>query len=105
MAKRKIIWSANAQRHRLRILEFWTRHNGSAAFSRKLDQKFRERLQLLKEQPFLGKCCPAGDAVYTTAVEEFLLFYQISEDIIVLAVWDRRRDPATAPFPTELNEP
>ena len=58
MAK-KVIWSIRAQNDRKNILEYWKNRNKSSTYSKKLDQQFKEAINIIKDFPQIGK--PAED--------------------------------------------
>lgn len=93
MAKRKIVWSHRAKNKLLMILEFYTERNKSKTYSKKLYLKFNKELLLLKTQPDI--CIKTElEAVRGLIVDEFILFYEmISEMIIVHTLWDSRQNP------------
>lgn len=54
MAK-QIIWSLRAQKDKKEIFKYWLQHNKSNRYNKKLNQLFKEAVQLLKEYPYIGK--------------------------------------------------
>lgn len=92
MAKR-VVWTKTARDARRKILEYWIVHNGSNTYSRKLSILFKEKIQLLKLQSYIGK--PTDfDEVRGTLVNHFTIFYKITFDqIIIVGIWDNRRNP------------
>ncbi len=93
MAKRKITWSNRAKIKLFQILEFYIERNKSKTYSKKLYSKFNKELSILKEQPEIGIKTDL-DSVRGLIVDEFILFYEIySDKIIVHSVWDCRQNP------------
>jgi len=93
MEKRKIIWSQRATIKLFEILDFYTNRNKSKSYSTKLYKKFTKELNLLRKQPDLGRTTD-DESVRGLIIEEFILFYEITEDrIIVHTVWDCRQNP------------
>ena len=93
MAKRKIVWSHRARIKLLMILEFYTERNKSKAYSKKLYTRFNRELSLLLTQPEIGIKTEL-DSVRGLIVEEFILFYEVTtEMIIVHTLWDSRQNP------------
>ncbi len=92
MAK-QIIWSLRAQSDRKKILEYWRNRNKSNTYSKKLDRKFREALNIIRGYPRIGK--PTDDlSVRVKLVKEYLLIYEETQDcILLLTIWDSRQDP------------
>jgi hypothetical protein len=54
MAKRKIIWSHNANIKLFQILDFYADRNGNKIYSSKLYKKFKKELTLLIKLPEIG---------------------------------------------------
>ena len=93
MAKRKIVWSHRARIKLLMILEFYTERNKSKTYSKKLYTRFYKELSLLLTQPEIGIKTEL-DSVRGLIVEEFILFYEVTtEMIIVHTLWDSRQNP------------
>lgn len=93
MEKRKIIWSQRATIKLFEILDFYTNRNKSKSYSTKLYKRFAKELNLLRKQPDLGRITDV-ESVRGLIIEEFILFYEITEDrIIVHTVWDCRQNP------------
>ncbi|HPF94434.1 MAG TPA: type II toxin-antitoxin system RelE/ParE family toxin [Tenuifilaceae bacterium] len=93
MVKRKIIWSNKAKVKLFEILEFYTKRNKSTAYSKKLYKKFSKELVLLNKQPEIGIKTDL-ERVRGLIVEEYILFYEIYPDMIVVhTVWDCRQNP------------
>ncbi|MCD6564330.1 MAG: type II toxin-antitoxin system RelE/ParE family toxin [Bacteroidales bacterium] len=93
MAQYKIIWSNRAKIKRYEILEFYIKRNKSKTYSIKLNKKFNKELRLLIKQPNLGiKTVLKG--VRGLIVDDFILFYEVIKDIIVIhSIWDCRQNP------------
>lgn len=92
MAK-QIIWSQRAQDDRKQILAYWIERNKSINYSKKLDEKFREALDVIRDFPQVGKATDDGKA-RIKIVKDYLLIYEEKEDsIILLTIWDSRQDP------------
>lgn len=95
---RQIVWSANAQRERMEILQYWADRNGSTLYSEKLDGLFRASLRVIARNPKLGR--PTTDPeVRVKTIGDHLLFYSITTaEVHVLSVWHAKRDPKRRPF-------
>jgi plasmid stabilization system protein ParE len=92
MAKR-VIWTDTARKARREILEYWIFRNKSKMYSKKLSILFKEKVDLLKSQHYLGKPTNFKD-VRATLVSHFSIFYKVSPDqIIIVGIWDNRRNP------------
>ena len=92
MAK-KIKWSTRARREQFAILEYWTNRNKSKTYSSKLSREFLDYINLLPDEPFIGKAV-SYDNIRFIIVREYLIFYLIADDYIeIITIWDSRRDP------------
>lgn len=92
MAKR-IIWTNTAKKSRQEILEYWSKHNQSKAYSKKLSKLFRKKIALLKSEHYFGKPTDIEN-VRVSLVNNFSLFYKVYADkIIIVGIWDNRRNP------------
>ena len=93
MAKREVIWTKNSEIQLQEILVFFTKRNKSGLYSRKLYKKFKKELTTISKNPELGIKTKL-DQIRGLIVEEYILFYKIHEDrIIILKVWDCRQNP------------
>ncbi len=93
MVKRKIVWSNRAKIKLFDILDFYNERNKSKTYSKKLYKRFKKELLLLKKQPEIGIKTDL-DNVRGLIVEDFILFYEIYPEMIVVhTVWDCRQNP------------
>ncbi|MBN7811083.1 type II toxin-antitoxin system RelE/ParE family toxin [Algoriphagus sp. H41] len=93
MAKKRVVWTAQAENDRIDILTYWRNRNKSSAYSAKLHQLFKEGVLLIQANPTIGK--PTNiDGIRSKIVRDYLIFYEEMEDeIVILAIWDNRRNP------------
>jgi plasmid stabilization system protein ParE len=90
---KQIIWSQRAQDDRKQILEYWKNRNKSNTYSKKLDKRFREALNIIRDYPQIGKQTDDQKA-RIKIVKDYLLIYEETEStIILLTIWDSRQDP------------
>jgi toxin YoeB len=90
---RKVIWTKRAQQERKDILDFWIDHNKSTAFSKKLNQLFRESIRLIKLYPGIGRLTDI-DNVRVKVVRNYFIFYElVGQNIYILSVWNSKQDP------------
>ncbi len=95
MAKRKIVWTEKANLERKEILKYWIDRNKSKSFSIKLNKLIIHDLKFLSSNPYTGRKTKI-DNVRVITVRDYLLFYEIlEEDILVLTIWDGRRHAKT----------
>ena len=92
MAKRKIIWTKTANLERKEILEYWILRNKSKRFSIKLNYLILQTLEVLRENPTIGRRTNI-DNVRVKLIREYLLMYEFTDsELIVLSIWDTRRN-------------
>jgi plasmid stabilization system protein ParE len=93
MAQLTIHWTETAIRQRNYIFEYWIERNQSTTYARKLNEKIKERTNLLKQNPDLGK---KTDFKNTRAISlgHYSTLYQKSNfKIIITGFWDNRQEP------------
>ena len=92
MAKRKIIWTKTANLERKEILEYWILRNKSKRFSIKLNYLILQTLEVLRENPTIGRRTNI-DNVREKLIREYLLLYEFTDaELIILSIWDARRN-------------
>jgi len=97
MAKR-IIWTKAAHADRKEILLYWKKHNASITYSRKLNELFKRVVLLISAHPEIGRKTDIKN-IRIKLVRDYLLFYEETEkEIIILTIWDNRRDPEQVPY-------
>lgn len=92
MAKR-IVWAPEAVADRIQILDYWYKSLGTKAYSQKLDQVFKETIELLSHFPLLGRQLNnREERVFVK--DHYQIFYLTEEEAIkILHLWDSRRNP------------
>ena len=76
------------------ILEFYSERNKSKTYSKKLYTKFNKELSLLVNQPEIGIKTEL-EAVRGLIVEGFILFYEVTTDMIIVhTLWYNRQNPS-----------
>ena len=95
---KRVIWSENAQHERRVILLFWKKHNYSSAYSKKLNELIKKAVVLISIHPHIGRKTDK-EGVRVKLIRDYLLFYkEIKNEIIILSIWDSRRNPDDAPY-------
>lgn len=90
---RRIIWSKNALRDKVQILDYWHKRIGTKAYSRKLDRQLRQLVKLLKRFPEMGRHLENTEIRFLVK-DHYQIFYKYSgNEIRVLHLWDSRRNP------------
>jgi plasmid stabilization system protein ParE len=90
---KQIIWTKLAQQNRKTILEYWTIHNKSTAFSKRLNRVFEDTIDLLSKHPKIGKKTEYPD-IRVKIIKDYCLTYRETEFTLeILTIWDSRQDP------------
>lgn len=91
--RREVEWSHKSEIRLFEILKFFNERNKNNIYSQKLYKRFKAELRRVAKLPELGiKTHLKG--VRGLIVEDYIVFYQILEDkILVLSLWDCRQDP------------
>ena len=93
MAKKSVVWTETAIKQRREILKYWTVRNKSTAYAEKLILQIKERIQLIIDNPEVGKSTN-HEVTRQTAMGNFSIYYKIlNENIIIMAFWDNRQNP------------
>ena len=90
----RIIWSVRAQKDRIEIFKYWNERNKSNLYSKKLNELFKEAVELIANYPEIGK--PTDDKIARIKiVRDYLIIYEIDEkdQLLILSIWDSRQDP------------
>lgn len=90
---RQVIWSRRAQNDKKEILDYWRRRNKSNTYSKKLNELFKESIQIIVDFPQIGKTTVESDT-RIKIVRDYLIIYEETEmRILILTIWDSRQDP------------
>jgi toxin YoeB len=90
---REIIWTKRAQKDRIAIFAYWNKRNGSALYSRKLNELIKGSLMLISRHPLIGQLTNKEN-VRVKILRDYLIFYETTaREIIVLSIWDCRQNP------------
>ncbi len=95
---RQIIWSEKVQQEIRDIHDYWVERTGSEKYTIKLEESFFKAADSLESSPYQGKLTKAESIRYLI-VKYHKLFYTVQTDeIVILSVFDTRRDPDKTPF-------
>jgi plasmid stabilization system protein ParE len=78
---KRIIWSKNALRDKVRILDYWYRKIGTKTYSRKLDTQLRQAVKGLKDFPEMGRQIENTDIKFLVK-DYYQIFYKFSKNEI-----------------------
>lgn len=88
-----IFWTQTAIKQRDHIFDYWNNRNKSNTYSRKLNLTIRERVELLKSQPNIGKKTNFGET-RAIIMRHYSILYKIDRPrIVITGFWDNRQDP------------
>jgi len=86
-------WSVQSQVDIDAITDFYDCRNGTPDYSNRLIREFQEKMKSVVDLPYLGQKWGKKGFRYVI-VHPFQLFYRVTKtEIIVVTVWDSRRDP------------
>lgn len=89
----KVFWTETALRQRNLIFEYWNERNGSVSYSLKLFGKIKERTDILKISPEIGKRTEHKN-MRAVSLGHYIIFYQFdTSKIVITAFWDNRQEP------------
>ena len=92
MAK-QVIWSLRAQNDKKEILEYWRKRNKSSAYSKKLNELFKESIKIIVDFPQIGKVTDDNEAKIKIVRDYFIIYEETETQILILTIWDSRQDP------------
>ena len=91
-------WTLEAKTQWDKILRFHVERNGSRTYSRRLQREMKTLLQAIGFDPKWGQQTVVPN-VRWRLVESFIVYYTAETGrILVLSVWDARRDPDGFPY-------
>ncbi|WP_312824304.1 type II toxin-antitoxin system RelE/ParE family toxin [Epilithonimonas sp.] len=71
----KIVWTLKAKNELVEILQYWINRNKSNVFSLKLNSLIEAQLNLILEQPKIGRKTDIPN-VYIKIIHKYLLYYE-----------------------------
>ncbi|WP_374445951.1 type II toxin-antitoxin system RelE/ParE family toxin [Epilithonimonas sp.] len=94
MAK-KIIWTVIAKKELIDILQYWIDRNKSNNYSLKLNSLIESQLNLILEQPKIGRKTDIPN-VYIKVIHKYLLYYEfINGTLYILTIRHGSQNPDT----------
>lgn len=94
MAK-QIVWSKRAQNELIEIFEYWINRNKSNTFSLKLNSLIEEQLNLLQENPKIGRKTDIKN-VHIKVIHKYLLYYELTDtQLHILTIRHGSKNPKT----------
>ena len=90
-----LIWSDRAQSEIAEISDFYNNRNGNSDYSDQLWLEFQNKMSFVVANPYFGEKARRRGFRFI-GVSPFQLFYYVTKtEIVVVSVWDVRRDPKT----------
>jgi toxin YoeB len=94
----RVLWTERVINERNAILDFYRKRNQSVRYSQELLRHFRNGLRLVADQELLGNPTDVY-GIRCLFVVDYSLFYTTrGNDLLILSVWDNRRDPDARPY-------
>ena len=79
----KIVWTQKAKRELIDILQYWVDRNKSNTFSLKLNSLIESQLNLILEQPKIGRKTDIPN-IYIKVIHKYLLYYEFVNDTLYI---------------------
>ena len=79
----KIVWTLKAKKELVEILQYWIDRYKSNAFSLKLNSLIEAQLNLILEQPKIGRKTDIPN-VYIKIIHKYLLYYEFVNGILYI---------------------
>ena len=95
MAELSIFWTNTALKQRNYTFEYQNDRNKSAAYSKKLNLSIKERIDILKTNPALGKRTAYNKVRVISLGHYSILYKKVDLKIIITGFWDNRQNPDT----------
>lgn len=90
---KSIVWSVISKSNIEQIKQFYDRRNKNSDYSKKLLRVFKDAAVVIEKQPQIGMNTDL-EGIKGFIVLNYIIFYEeLSSHILVLMVWDCRRDP------------
>ncbi|MFZ2283799.1 MAG: type II toxin-antitoxin system RelE/ParE family toxin [Lutibacter sp.] len=93
MAELTIFWTNTALKQRNYTFEYWNERNKSTTYSKKLNSSIKERTNILKTNPELGKKTEFNNTRAISLGHYSILYKKFDSKIIITGFWDNRQDP------------
>lgn len=79
----QIVWTKKAKRELIDILQYWVNRNKSNIFSLKLNSLIESQLNLILEQPKIGRKTDIKN-VYIKVIHKYLLYYEFLDGTLYI---------------------
>ena len=93
MGKKEVIWTKKAQFQMFMVMDYYNYRNKSNLYSLKLYAQINDKLNKIRDCLVLPKQTSIKDIFYFTHKHISVIFTFDLDKIIVLLIWDDRRNP------------
>jgi len=93
MAELSIFWTNTALKQRNYTFEYWNNRNKSTTYSKKLNLSIKERTDILKTNPELGKKTDFNNTRVISLGHYSIFYRKVDLKIIITGFWDNRQNP------------
>ena len=93
MAELSVFWTNTALKQRNYTFEYWNDRNKSTTYSKKLNLSIKERTDILKTNPELGKRTEYNNTQVISLGHYSILYKKVDLKIIITGFWDNRQNP------------
>ncbi|PIZ05436.1 MAG: plasmid stabilization protein [Flavobacteriales bacterium CG_4_10_14_0_8_um_filter_32_5] len=93
MAELTVFWTNTALKQRNYTFGYWNERNKSTTYSKKLNSSIKERINILKTNPELGKKTEFNNTRAISLGHYSILYQKFNSKIIITGFWDNRQDP------------
>jgi plasmid stabilization system protein ParE len=95
----KVIWTEEAEEQFFGILEYWKNRTQSFSYSIKIKNDLDQKLELILQNPFIGKESELPGIRSLNFLTYFKVVYGIYDNqLVVLNLFDMRQDSDKNPF-------
>ena len=94
MVEKRVVWTDKARINFKTTLHFYRERNGSEEYSTQLYQDIVQSIELLRKNEHLGKSTDEENVRVLTKGHFRIFYEQKTEEIVILVIWDSRRDPS-----------
>ena len=93
MTELSVFWTNTALKQRNYTFEYWNDRNKSTTYSKKLNSSIKERTDILKTNPELGKKTDFNNTRVISLGHYTILYRKVDLKIIITGFWDNRQNP------------
>ena len=100
-----VVWAPTAWDDLREILNYWRKRTRSIVYPRKLRNELMIRAKLLSDNSEQGKESERFPPFRYVVHGAYAMYYRdLPEDIVIVHIWDQRRDPSKHPLEREWSK-